>query len=128
MPIHHDMLGNLPTDTDRTFVALADATVGASQFSVHENVLDPGAVVPWHAHAVQEVIVCLSGTGECTLEGERAEHYRAGSVLVIPADTLHTLRNVGDGRLSQIAILGGSEPGTRWVESEGSVDRSRTRR
>ena len=103
------------------FVALADASLGAHACSVHENVLNPRAVVPWHQHAVEEVIVCLAGEGECTFEGGGPEPYRGGSVLVIPANTPHTLRNTGPQRLVQLAVLGGAAPDTHWLEPEGRV-------
>jgi len=121
VPIHHNMLGSIPTATERTFVAVADATLGTRTLSVHENVLNPGAVAPWHEHEVEEVIICISGLGECTFQGCAAEPYRAGSVLIIPPQTLHTLRNIGPERLIQFAILGGASPGTKWLDTDGSV-------
>jgi len=42
------------------FVALANEELGTQSCSVHENILNPNAVVPWHQHAVEEIIVCLS--------------------------------------------------------------------
>ena len=121
MPIHHNMLGSIPTATERTFVAVADSTLGAQTLSVHENVLNPEAVVPWHQHEVEEVIVCISGFGECTFQGRAPEQFRAGSVLIIPPRTLHTIRNVGAERLIQFAILGGASPSTQWLDTDGSV-------
>ena len=121
MPIHHNMFGSIPTATERTFVAVADASLGTQTLSVHENVLNPEAVVPWHQHEVEEVIVCMSGLGECTFQGRASEQYRAGSVLIIPPRTLHTLRNIGSERLIQIAVLGGASPGTKWLDTDGSV-------
>ena len=121
MPIHHDMLGSIPTATERTFVAVADGSLGTQTLSVHENVLNPDAVVPWHQHEVEEVIVCISGLGECTFQGSDSQRYRAGSVLIIPPRTLHTLRNIGTERLVQFAILGGASPGTKWLDTDGSV-------
>jgi len=123
MPIHHNMLGAIPSHTDRTFIALADEALGARSCSVHENVLNADAAVPWHQHEVEEIIVCLSGIGECTFHGGTPEQYRAGSVLVIPPNTPHTLRNVGAERLLQLAVLCGPSAGTRWIEPEGSVAR-----
>lgn len=121
VPIHHNMLGSIPTATERTFVAVADASLGTQTLSVHENVLNPEAVVPWHQHEVEEVIVCISGLGECTFQGRASEEYRAGSVLIIPPGTLHTIRNIGAERLIQFAILGGASPGTKWLDNDGSV-------
>ena len=121
VPIHHNMLGSIPTATERTFVAVADASLGTQPLSVHENVLNHEAVVPWHQHEVEEVIVCISGLGECTFQGRASEEYRAGSVLIIPPGTLHTIRNIGAERLIQFAILGGASPGTKWLDNDGSV-------
>ena len=121
MPIHHAMLGKLPTATERTLTAIATPALGTSSCSVHENILNAGVVVPLHQHRVEEVIVCLSGEGECTLGGAEPQRYRAGSVLIIPAGTPHTLRNIGSGRLCQLAFLAGAEADTRWLEPEGSV-------
>ena len=125
MPIHHAMLGTLPSRTERTFTALATPALGTASCCVHENILNVGAVVPLHRHPVEEVIVCLSGEGECTFENQEAQAYRAGSVLVIPAGTVHTLRNVGAELLCQLAFLAGPQPGTQWFQPEGSVDKLR---
>ena len=123
MPIHHNMTGSIPSGTERTFIALADERHGAQTCSVHENVILANAVVPWHLHAVEEIIVCLAGNGECTFEGAAPESYQAGSVLIIPANTPHTLKNLGPDRLYQLAVFGGVPPGTMWIEPEGSVAR-----
>jgi quercetin dioxygenase-like cupin family protein len=121
MPIHHNMLGSIPAATERTLVPVADSTLGTQTLSVHENVLNPGAVVPWHQHEVEEVIVCLSGFGECTFQGSAPERFQAGSVLIIPPRTLHTITNVGAERLIQFAIVGSASLSTRWLDTEGSV-------
>jgi len=125
MPIHHAMLGKLPLDAERSFTPLATPRLGTAASSVHENILNVGAVVPLHQHPVEEVIVCLSGEGQCTFEGEAPQSYAAGSVLIIPPGVAHTLANVGAERLHQLAFLAGREPGTQWLEPEGSVARPR---
>ncbi len=125
MPVHHAMMGTLPTTTERTFTPLATPALGTARCSVHENILNVGAVVPRHKHPIEEVIVCLAGVGECTFENGTPQSYTAGSVLVIPAGTVHTLRNAGNERLHQIAFLAGPEPGTQWLEPEGSVAKTR---
>ena len=79
MPIHHSMLGSIPTATERTFIAVADSTLGTQTLSVHENVLNPDALVPWHQHEVEEVIVCISGLGECTFQGRAPEQLYAAA-------------------------------------------------
>ena len=121
MPIHHHLLGKVPVRTDRIRNYLADENLGATQCSAHENVLVPGAEVPTHMHGVEEVIVCLEGEGECTFANQPSARYQAGSVIIIPPNTPHALRNVGKVNLRQLCFFAGNPTNTRWVGSEGSV-------
>jgi len=121
LPIHHDMLGALPEDTERIFPAIANSLLGASSCSAHWNVIVAGAVIPLHRHAVEEILVCLGGFGECTFEGGEPEPYRAGSVVIVPAHVRHTIRNVGSEPLRQLSFFAGDPPHTEWLESPGSV-------
>ena len=122
MPIMHDQLGTLPTTTERVFRTVAGPKQGVKSGSVHENVLVTGAVIPEHLHAVEEVLVCLNGTAECRFNGGPPEQYRAGSVVIIPAYTPHTIRNTGAGLLRQLSFFAGDPPQTKWLEAPGSVD------
>ena len=121
MPIYHQMLGKVPTETDRIRNYLANEDLGAKHCSAHENVLKPGAEVPAHQHAVEEVIVCLEGEGECTFANQPAAKYYAGSVIIIPPNTPHLLRNTGKSLLRQICFFAGNPTDTQWVQWEGSV-------
>ncbi len=121
MPIYHQQLGKIPTDTDRIRNYLANEDLGARHCSAHENVLKPGVEVPAHMHGVEEIIVCLEGEGECTFANQRPARYYAGSVVIIPPNTPHVLRNVGDSILRQICFFAGNPTNTQWAESEGSV-------
>lgn len=121
MPIHHQLLGKSPTDTDRIRNYLADEELGAKHCSAHENVLKPGVEVPAHLHEVEEVIVCLEGEGECIFADQPPAKYRAGSVVIIPPNTPHVLRNSGRSNLRQICFFAGNPTNTRWVGPEGSV-------
>lgn len=121
MPIHHFRLGAEPTSTDRVFQPIANAQLGATSCSVHDNVVAGGAVIPLHKHAMEEVLVCLGGTAECSFNGGSAEPYSRGSVVVIPANTPHTIRNTGSGLLHQLSIFAGEPPRTEWLEPQGRV-------
>ena len=121
MPIHHNLHGKSPVQTERIRNYLADEELGAQQCSAHENVLKPGVKVPSHMHGVEEVIVCLEGEGECTFANQPPARYQAGSVIIIPPNTAHVLRNVGTVNLRQICFFAGNPTDTRWVASEGSV-------
>jgi quercetin dioxygenase-like cupin family protein len=122
MPIYHNQFDSLPAGTERMFRTIFSAESGGALFSLHENVLVPEAVIPLHRHAVVEVLLCLSGTAECSLAGAVAQSYQAGSVVVIPAGTPHTIRNTGTSHLRQLSFLAGNSPDTEWLEPPGSVD------
>jgi len=115
MPIFHHRLGAQLSNSERIFRPISEG--GTS--SAFENVIAAGAVVPWHLHTHEEVIVCLEGRAECTFENGTPEEYAAGSVLVIPPLTRHTLRALEPVR--QLSFFSGAEPGTIWDTSAGDV-------
>ena len=121
MPVHHNMLGQLPTETERILFPIASQSLGASASSVYENVFNPGAEAPLHQHPIEEVIVCISGTAECSIGGGAWQSYSAGSVLIIPANTPHRLRNTGSGYLRQLAFFAATTNETVWLEDKGSL-------
>ena len=65
--------------------------------------LEPGTTAPRHSHPGEEVIYVLEGTWEYTLEGKPPLTLKAGEVLFIPAGTIHSARNVGADRGSELA-------------------------
>ena len=121
MPIYHNQLETLPDGTERVLRPIANEALGAISGSVHENVVIAGATIPTHKHAVVEIIVCLSGTAECSFNGGSPEKYQSGSVLIIPPNTLHTIRNIGTELLRQLAFFPSGSMQTEWLESQGSV-------
>jgi quercetin dioxygenase-like cupin family protein len=122
MPIYHNQFDSLPAHTERLFRMIFPVGTGGALCSLHENVLVPKAVIPLHHHSVVEVLICLDGKAECSLNGAIAEAYESGSVVVIPANTPHTIRNTGTSHLRQLSFLAGDSPNTQWLESPGSVD------
>ena len=62
-----------------------------------------GAFAPGHFHPGEEIAYVLAGTLEYRLEGEPPVTLRAGETLFIPAGTVHSARNVGDGEASELA-------------------------
>lgn len=123
MRIHHGMLGKYPAHGDgRIRSYLANEELGARAATIHENVLNPGAVVPLHLHEVEEVIVCLEGQAECALEGQPPQAYAAGSVLIIPPGTRHTIRNTGTVPMRQICFMPARSAKTQWMEPEGRLE------
>jgi hypothetical protein len=63
VPIFRKVLGKVPSNSKarvRNFIA--NREIG-TQSDIHENVISPGVVVPWHYHETEEVIVVLEGDG-----------------------------------------------------------------
>ena len=65
--------------------------------------LGPDAPVVRHKHPGEEIIYVLEGTLEYTIDGQDARTYNAGEALMVPAETVHSVRNVGTGNASELA-------------------------
>ena len=64
---------------------------------------DPGTVFGKHSHPGEEIIYVLEGLLEYEVEGKPAVTLRAGEALFIPAETIHSAKNVGRGKGSELA-------------------------
>lgn len=62
-----------------------------------------GADAPKHAHPGEEIAYALEGVMEYTLEGRPPVVLKAGESLFIPAGTNHSVRNIGEGKASELA-------------------------
>jgi quercetin dioxygenase-like cupin family protein len=56
-----------------------------------------------HLHYGEEVIYVLEGKLEYTIEGEGTRTVSAGEGLTVPAETVHSVRNVGEGAGTELA-------------------------
>jgi len=65
--------------------------VHSSQMTFSFWDLDPGAVIPAHAHPHEQVSMPISGEFELTMEGE-TRVMAAGRVAVIPPNTEHAVK------------------------------------
>jgi quercetin dioxygenase-like cupin family protein len=65
--------------------------------------LGPEAPVVRHKHPGEEIIYVLEGTLEYAIEGQPAKTYSAGEALMIPAETVHAVSNVGTGNAAELA-------------------------
>ena len=72
---------------------------------VIQNRVDIGREAPfvWHKHPGEEIIYVLEGTLEYHLDGQDPQTYRAGEALMVPAETVHSVRNVGTGDAAELA-------------------------
>jgi quercetin dioxygenase-like cupin family protein len=63
----------------------------------------PGVAFGRHAHPGEEIVYVLEGSLEYEIDGKPAVTLKAGSVLFIPAGTIHAARNVGSGNGAELA-------------------------
>ena len=64
---------------------------------------DPGSVAAKHTHPGEEIIYVLEGSLEYEVEGKSPMTLKAGDVLFIPAGTIHSAKNVGNGIARELA-------------------------
>jgi quercetin dioxygenase-like cupin family protein len=65
--------------------------------------LSPEAPAVRHKHPGEEIIYVLEGTLEYAIDGHPPQTYSAGEALMVPAETVHAVRNVGSGNASELA-------------------------
>jgi quercetin dioxygenase-like cupin family protein len=115
MPVLRQVLGKVRNDpSGRVRNYIANKALGTQSAVVHENIIDPGVTVPWHAHASEEVIVVLAGRGEYRTE-TCSEAYQAGDVMIVPAGVQHSLVNVGEAPIRQICFFP-NDPTTQFAK------------
>ena len=70
-----------------------------------QNRVDIGPEAPFvrHKHPGEEIIYVLEGTLEYHIDGEQPTRVEAGEGLMVPAETVHAVRNVGNRNASELA-------------------------
>ena len=74
--------------------------------------MEPGAAVPEHRDATEEIIHVLEGAGTITIDGE-AHEIGPGSTVLMPADALVTYQN-GAQRLVALQVFAGPAPAAKY--------------
>jgi len=64
---------------------------------------DPGMAFGKHSHPGEEIIYVLEGVLEYQVEGKPRVTLKAGSVLFIPAKTVHAAKNIGTRNAAELA-------------------------
>jgi quercetin dioxygenase-like cupin family protein len=72
---------------------------------VIQNRVDVGPEAPFirHKHPGEEIIYVLEGSLEYHIDGQPPKTVKAGDALLVPADTVHAVRNVGSGNAAELA-------------------------
>jgi quercetin dioxygenase-like cupin family protein len=65
--------------------------------------LGPEAPAVRHKHPGEEIIYVLEGSLEYAIDGSEPKTYHAGEALMVPAETVHAVRNVGSGEAAELA-------------------------
>ena len=65
--------------------------------------ISPDAPAFRHKHPGEEIIYVLEGTLEYAVDGQEPKTYGAGDALLVPAETPHSVRNVGSGNAAELA-------------------------
>jgi quercetin dioxygenase-like cupin family protein len=70
-----------------------------------QNRVDIGPEAPFvkHKHPGEEIIYVLEGSLEYQVEGKPPTTLNAGEVFFVPAETIHTVKNVGTANAVELA-------------------------
>jgi quercetin dioxygenase-like cupin family protein len=84
-------------------------SAGAEAITVWDQVLPPGGHIASHSHACEETLTFLNGEAEVTL-GQDVWVIAELSTVLVPAWTMHSIRNTGPGDVHLLACFPVSEP------------------
>jgi quercetin dioxygenase-like cupin family protein len=87
----------------RTDLQHYDLSVPGREMIQNRVEIGPEAPAVRHKHPGEEVIYVLDGTLEYSLDGQEPLTVKAGEALTVPAETVHSVRNVGTGSASELA-------------------------
>ena len=88
---------------DRTDLQEHDLSVPGRMVIQNRVELGPEAPPIRHKHPGEEIIYVLEGTLEYDIDGVGPKTYAAGEALMVPAETPHAVRNVGEGKAAELA-------------------------
>jgi mannose-6-phosphate isomerase-like protein (cupin superfamily) len=77
----------------------------------------PGAATPVHRHACEEVILVLSGHGECMV-GDKIHAFGPNSTLIVEPDVVHQIVNTSGEEMRLVAALGMAPVRVRTADGE----------
>ena len=87
----------------RTDLQQHDLSVPGREVIQNRVDIGPDAPAIKHKHPGEEIIYVLEGSLEYEIDGRHPITLEAGDVLLVPTDTVHSVRNVGTGTASELA-------------------------
>jgi quercetin dioxygenase-like cupin family protein len=92
-----------PPGITRTDLQRHDLSAPGREVIQNRVDISPEAPAFRHTHPGEEVIYVLEGSLEYQIEGQPPRTYTAGEVLLVPPETVHSVRNVGNGNAAELA-------------------------
>lgn len=91
------------------------SSVPENDCNVYNVTFAPGTRNNWHSHAIGQILLCTEGEGWYQEKGKDAQRLRPGSVVNIPANTMHWHGATAKSRFTHIGITPKvSENVTEW--------------
>jgi quercetin dioxygenase-like cupin family protein len=87
----------------RTDLQQHDLSVPGREVIQNRVDIAPEAPPIRHWHPGEEIIYVLEGTLEYEIDGQSPTRASAGEALMVPAEAVHAVRNVGDGNGTELA-------------------------
>ena len=87
----------------RTDLQRHDLSVPGREVIQNRVDIAPDAPPIRHKHPGEEIIYVIEGTLEYSIDGREPSIFNAGEVLLVPPETVHSVRNVGSDRAAELA-------------------------
>jgi quercetin dioxygenase-like cupin family protein len=87
----------------RTDLQQHDLSIPGREVIQNRVELGPEAPAVRHKHPGEEIIYVLEGSLEYAIDGQEPRTFSAGEALLVPAETVHAVRNVGSGNAAELA-------------------------
>jgi quercetin dioxygenase-like cupin family protein len=87
----------------RTDLQRSDLSVPGREMIQNRVDIAPDAQPIRHKHPGEEIIYVLEGTLEYSIDGREPATFKTGEVLLVPSETVHSVRNVGSGNAAELA-------------------------
>ena len=87
----------------RTDLQRHDLSIPGREVIQNRVDITPDAPPVRHKHPGEEIIYVLEGTLEYSIDGHEPASFHSGEVLLVPAETVHSVRNVGGGNAAELA-------------------------
>ena len=89
-------------DNIRSFLLVAESTVGAKHITTSLVEMEPGGAQKPHHHETEQCYMILEGNGIMEIDGEKAT-VGAGDTVFIPSNSVHSLYNESQTTLKYLS-------------------------